>query len=86
MKLFDTHAHYIDARFEEEYEGGADALLPEVFASGVSYIINVGTNPENSIRAVEQAKKYEGMLSAVGIHPTDCEYLSGTPDAKLSAG
>ena len=83
MKLFDTHAHYIDARFEEEYEGGADALLPEVFASGVSYIINVGTNPENSIRAVEQAKKYEGMLSAVGIHPTDCEYLSGTPDAEL---
>lgn len=84
MNLFDTHAHYIDARFEEEYEGGANALLPEVFASGVSYILNVGTNPENSVRAIEQAKKYEGMFAAVGIHPTDCQYLEGAPDEELA--
>lgn len=84
MNLFDTHAHYIDARFEEEYEGGADALLPEVFASGVSYILNVGTNPENSVRAIEQAKKYEGMFAAVGIHPTDCPTCEGAPDAELA--
>ena len=84
MNLFDTHAHYIDARFEEEYEGGANALLPEVFASGVSYILNVGTNPENSVRAIEQAKKYAGMFAAVGIHPTDCQYLKGAPDAELA--
>ncbi len=84
MNLFDTHAHYIDARFEEEYEGGAHALLPEVFASGVSYILNVGTNPENSVRAIEQAKKYEGMFAAVGIHPTDCQYLKEAPDIELA--
>lgn len=84
MALFDTHAHYIDSRFEEEYKGGADALLPEVFASGVSHIINVGTNPENSLRAVEQAKKYDGMYVAVGIHPTDGQYLKGSPDEELA--
>ena len=84
MNLFDTHAHYIDARFEEEYEGGAAALLPEVFASGVSYILNVGTNPENSVCAIEQAKKYGGMFAAVGIHPTDCQYLDGEPDEELA--
>ena len=84
MNLFDTHAHYIDARFEEEYEGGAAALLPEVFSSGVSYILNVGTNPENSVRATEQAKKYDGMFAAVGIHPTDCQYLEGAPDEELA--
>lgn len=84
MELFDTHAHYIDARFEDEYEGGAEALLPEVFAAGVSYVINVGTNPENSRRAVEQAKKYEGMFAAVGIHPSDCQYLDGAPEDELA--
>ena len=84
MKLFDTHAHYIDSRFEEEYEGGAEALLPEVFASGVSYIINVGTNPENSKKAIAQAAGYDRMYAAVGIHPTDCEYLHGTPDEELA--
>ncbi|MBQ8388661.1 MAG: TatD family hydrolase [Clostridia bacterium] len=84
MTLFDTHAHYIDSRFEEEYEGGAAALIPEVFASGVSYVVNVGTNPENSLRAIEQVKKYEGMYAAVGIHPTDGQYLKGTPDEELA--
>ena len=84
MNLFDTHAHYIDARFEEEYEGGAKALLPEVFASGVSYVINVGTNPENSVRAIEQAKLYGGMYAAVGIHPSDSYFLEGSPDSNLA--
>ena len=84
MTLFDTHAHYTDSRFDEEYEGGADALLPEVFASGVSYIINVGTRPENSERAIEQAKKYQGMFAAVGIHPTDLSCLSGTPEQEIA--
>ncbi len=84
MNLFDTHAHYIDARFEEEYEGGAHALLPEVFASGVSYVLNVGTNPENSKKAIEQAKQYTGMYAAVGIHPSDCQYLNGSADEELA--
>ena len=71
--IIDSHAHYFDRRFENEYEGGAHALLTnEVFPKGISAVINVGTNPENSIRCIEQAKKYENMYAAVGIHPEDC--------------
>jgi len=72
--LFDTHAHYFDSRYTEEGID-TDALLHEVFSSGVEYIINVGTNNENSLLAIEQAKKYDGMYTAVGIHPSDCYYL-----------
>ena len=71
--LFDTHAHYTDKRFDTEYEGGAEALLRAVFASGVEKIVNVGTNYENSIAVIEQAAKYDGMYAAVGIHPGDCK-------------
>ena len=71
--LFDTHAHYTDDRFETEYEGGAEALLRAVFASGVEKIVNVGTNYENSLAVIEQAAKHEGMYAAVGIHPGDCK-------------
>lgn len=72
--LFDTHAHYFDSRYTEE---GVDvgALLKDIFACGVEYIINVGTNNENSRAASEQAKKYDGMYAAAGIHPSDCYYL-----------
>lgn len=70
--LFDSHAHYFDKRFDAELDGGADTLLREtVFPSGVCSVINVGTNPENSLRCIEQAKRYDGMYAAVGIHPED---------------
>ena len=69
LKIFDTHAHYFDRRFEEE---SADAILQEVMPSPVRAIVNVGTNCENSRLAILQASRYEGMYAAVGIHPGDC--------------
>lgn len=71
-KLFDSHAHYFDQRFENELEGGAAALLPRLFADDVEYIVNVGTNNENNPVCLEMAQRYDGMYAAVGIHPEDC--------------
>ena len=72
--LFDTHAHYFDTRYNEEGID-TDALLNDIFSGGVENIVNVGTNNENSLLAIAQAKKYDGMYAAVGIHPSDCYYL-----------
>ena len=71
--IFDTHAHYCDKRFENEFEGGASALLSAVFANGVDKIVNVGSNTANSLEAVKMASQYEGMYAAVGIHPSDID-------------
>lgn len=79
MNIFDTHAHYFDRRFE----GEADAILRTVMPDPVSRIVNVGTCIENSKRAIEQAKQYEGMYAAVGIHPEDCHYIAD-PAAALA--
>lgn len=70
--IFDSHAHYFDARFEAEAEGGADAILQMILPDPVARIINVGTNPATSRAALAQAARYEGMFCAVGIHPEDC--------------
>lgn len=72
IKLFDSHAHYFDLRFEEELEGGAESLLPELFLNEIECIINVGTSNENNPACLAMAQKYEGMYAAVGIHPSDC--------------
>ncbi|MBR7099137.1 MAG: TatD family hydrolase [Clostridia bacterium] len=72
--IFDSHAHYFDRRFEE-LTGGADEILQAVMPRPVGTVINVGTNLENSRRAVEQAAQYGGMYAAVGIHPEDCHYI-----------
>ncbi|MGM9643489.1 MAG: TatD family hydrolase [Eubacteriales bacterium] len=72
-KLFDTHAHYYDKKFDELL-GGADSLLSsEDFRATVGAVVNVGTDPENSKTVVEMAKKYDNMYAAVGIHPSDAQ-------------
>lgn len=93
--LFDSHAHYFDARFTET--GDADELLTRLFASGVGGIVNVGTDLANSRICLAQAAKFERMYAAVGIHPTDCyqyddvtaavaelKVLLGTPESRAA--
>ena len=83
MKYFDSHAHYYDERFEEEYAGGADALLSSSNMENVSFIVNVGTAPDTCRKAIEQAKKYENMYTALGIHPSDAAFISDIDTALL---
>lgn len=72
-KIFDTHAHYYDARFNDIC-GGADAILSsKEFSQTVCAVVNVGSIPSNPCVAIEQAKKYDFMCSAVGIHPSDAQ-------------
>ncbi len=80
--LFDSHAHYFDSRFE----GTADELLrAEVFGKGVAGVVNVATNPQNALRCMEQAKGYEGMWCAIGIHPEDAQTMEGSPEEGIAA-
>ncbi len=83
MKYFDSHAHYYDERFSEELEMGVDTLIDTLLADNVSYIVNIGTSPETSRLAIEQAKKHENMYTAIGIHPSDTRFLSDM-DAELA--
>lgn len=88
MLLFDSHAHYFDRRFLTDAEGPtADELLPTILAPTgiVSHIVNVGTNTENAKLAIAQAAKYPGMYAAIGIHPEDCQTLTGEPETHISA-
>ena len=84
MKFFDSHAHYYDERFSEELQGGADGIIGALLSESVSYIVNVGTSPESSRLAIEQAKKHENMYTAIGIHPSDSQYLKTSPEEALA--
>lgn len=74
ISFFDIHAHYIDSRYEE-MGVDVDFLLRECFSTDVCKIMNSGTNPENSKKAIEMAKRYPGMCAAVGIHPSDSFFI-----------
>ena len=82
-KLFDSHAHYYDGRFDT-LEGGAEALLEALFADSVCGIVNIGTDLENAKAVLASAEKYPNMYAAIGIHPTDGQGYDD-PEGTLAA-
>lgn len=82
MEIFDSHAHYNDARFASEYPGGMAGALRDAQRAGVARIINVGTNPATSAASLALSEAYDWIYAAVGLHPTDAIEI---PDASLNA-
>ena len=67
MRIFDSHAHYDDDRFDEN----RDEILSEVFSNGVEKICNIGASLSSSRTSVELSKKYDNIYASVGVHPSD---------------
>ncbi|MBP9670070.1 TatD family hydrolase [Candidatus Woesebacteria bacterium] len=71
--LIDTHAHL----WWDSYKDDVEAVIERAKAAGVEKMVVPGTNIESSLRAIELAKKYPGIIyPAVGIHPEDVEGAS----------
>lgn len=77
MQFFDSHAHYDDRRFSNEYPGGVDALLQYIFTQGVTRVCNVGSSLRSSMESLAMADYYNGrngypqFCASVGLHPCD---------------
>ena len=67
MEFFDSHSHYNDEDFKDDY----DIILNEVKAEKVTKLVNAGADIETSKLSIEMAKKYDFMYSTVGISPND---------------
>ena len=70
--IFDTHAHYTDARFDEDRE----ELLAGMKARGVGEIVEVGASIQSTKDAVNLAESHDNIYAAVGVHPEDIERLT----------
>lgn len=71
-KIFDSHAHYDDERFDDV----RDTLLPKIHSMGVECIVNCGCDFDTNTKCLEIADKFPFVYSAVGIHP--CNASDGT--------
>ena len=65
--LFDTHAHYDDARFDSD----RDKVLSSMKECGVGFIVDVGCSFDSIPKAFELTRKYDFMYFSVGFHPND---------------
>ena len=69
MRLFDTHAHLLDGRFDEDRH----ELITELPRRGVELVMECATDAEDIHRAVALARAYENVFCAVGVHPHSAE-------------
>lgn len=67
MRLFDTHAHLLDKRFDED----RDALIAQMPKDGVVGVIEAGCCVDISKRAAQLASEHDFIYAAVGVHPHD---------------
>lgn len=65
MRIFDSHAHYLDERFDPD----RDAVLSAQFAAGVERILEVACAPADFTRALDLCSRYPGLYCALGVHP-----------------
>lgn len=65
--IFDTHAHYDDFKFEED----RDAVLSELPANGVEYVINCGCDLKSCKKSIEICESFDYFYCALGIHPSE---------------
>lgn len=70
MKIFDTHSHYDDSRFDEicgtDRVGYIRGLIDN---AGVLGMVGVGVDIESSARQLRLASEVDGFYAACGFHP-----------------
>lgn len=69
MKVFDTHCHYDDERFDEDREEAYQRMLD----AGVEKCVCVGSDLPSSLRCLEIAKGHDAVFAAVGVHPHEAK-------------
>lgn len=65
MKLFDTHAHLTDERFDED----RDTLIMSLPQKGVAKVIDVACDVREAEKTIQLIEKYDFLYAAVGMHP-----------------
>lgn len=70
--IFESHAHYEDARFDEDRE----ALLSSFPQKGIDYVVNVGSSLKTTQQLIALAKQYDFIYAAAGVHPEETAELN----------
>lgn len=75
----DTHSHI----HNDEYGRSVEELINIAKEQHVEYIVTVGTDYEDSIKAVEIANKYNNIYAVVGLHPEYANKYNKSNDYQL---
>lgn len=69
--IFESHAHYDDAKFDDDRE----LLLQRLLSDSICGIINVGASIESTKATIALAEKHSAVYAAAGVHPEMADEL-----------
>lgn len=78
-KIFDSHAHYDDEKFETDRQEVLDGL----FSDKICGIINCGCDLKSSLMSVKLAEEYDKIYAAVGVHPHEAGEVTDNDFQKI---
>lgn len=81
MRLFDSHCHLQDPKFEEP----AAAVIDRARAAGVAGILVCGYDAPSNERALELAAAHQEVFAAVGYHPHEAGKVTPAMLTELEA-
>lgn len=70
--IFDTHAHYLDARFDEDRQ---DVIL-SLHDNNVACAVEVSAGVDDFYDIISLTEKYPFMYGTIGVHPSEVDKLS----------
>ncbi len=71
MRIFDTHAHYSDKRFDED----RDEVIAKLCPSGVELVTDVACDLRSVEKTFELIEKYDFFYGVAGMHPHTASYM-----------
>lgn len=80
MNLTDTHSHL----HFPQYDADRPDMIRRAIEGGIQRFLNVGTDLEDSRRAIAIAEQYSEVYAAVGFHPHETKHAHSEELAELA--
>ena len=81
MRLFDTHAHLLDERFDEDRE----AVMSSLPEKDIAYLLEACTQLPDAEKTLAFAHNYPFVVAAIGTHPHEAAGMEKEHLALLEA-
>lgn len=74
--ITDTHCHLASRQFKQDL----DEVIARALSAGITRMVTIGTDLEDSTCCIDIASKYDSVYAAVGIHPCSVAEISNDDD------
>ena len=79
--IIDTHCHLDFPDFDKDRR----EVIERARGAGVSFMVNVGSSVDGSLRSLELAREYPEIYATVGVHPHYARDVEGKVPGRLTA-